>query len=169
MMIPTLKTRGQMAELAVKLTQAGAGHQVPLLRAAMAGALRFVLVAPGGRLPRQMLKDAQDPRPLAVVLADDTEEPAGLAGYPQAARLLRWSGYTIVHGAGGEAWHYQFAVEAAAVHRRVLIVETATAHEDAWDRLARRVAPRTPGLRLKVPPGRPPHPRLGMPVGERVQ
>lgn len=165
----TLKTRAQMAEVAVRLEQAGAGHHVPLIRAAMAGALRFAVISPGSALPLRLLDMARDSRPLAVILADDGDKPTGPDGFPQARRLLRWAAAILIHATGGEPIHYAAAAQATVLVRRFLLIETDTARQAAWCALRRAVAPRTPGAVLTVPPGALPHPHLAVPAGEAVQ
>ncbi|MBX6747469.1 MAG: hypothetical protein IRY87_36020 [Acetobacteraceae bacterium] len=165
----TLKTRAQMAEVAVRLEQAGAGHHVPLIRAAMAGALRFAVISPGSALPLRLLDMARDSRPLAVILADDGDKPTGPDGFPQARRLLRWAASIFIHATGGQPIHYAAAAQVTMLVRRFLLIETNTAHEAEWCDLRRAVAPRTPGVVLTVPPGAPPHPHLAVPAGEVVQ
>ena len=163
------KTREQMADLAVRLTQAGAHHQVPLIRAAMAGKLRFAFILPGTRLPLRLLDAATDPRPFAVILAGDGPNSAGPQDFPQARRLLRWAGGIILHATGGLPEHYALAAGATMVLRRLVLVETCTARESEWCDLAVSLAAYTPTLRITVRPSAPPHPSFTMPVGEWLQ
>lgn len=164
-------TRAQMAEAILRMEQAGAAWHVPLLRAAMAGDLRLAFVPPGSRLPLAMLDMRRHPRPLVVVLAGDggTGGPAGPDAFPQARRLLLWARYALLHGAGGMAWHYTLAAEAAARFRRVVVAETTGAALPAWIELKAAVAPDTPSLAIAVPPGRPAHPLCTAPAGMVVQ
>lgn len=164
-----LKTRAQMADAIMRLTQAGQPHHVPLLRAAMAGDLRVCFVAAGQRMPLRLLDMVRDRRPLVVVLADDGLHPAGPAGYPQARRLMGWAASIVIHAAAGEAWHYAAVAEATRLCGRVLLVETCTAHQGAWVALKAAVAPRCAGLVLKVAEGKPAHPCMTAPAGVVVQ
>jgi hypothetical protein len=145
----TIKTRARMADMAVRLTQAGAGHHMPLIRAAMAGVLRFPVVPPGGRMPLRLLELAQDRHPLTVLLADDGDAPPGPAGLPQTTRLLRWARAIMLHTAGGEPKRHATAAQATVLTGRLVLAETDTAHEA--DELAARVAPCTATLRITVP------------------
>jgi hypothetical protein len=163
------KTRGQMADLAVRLTQAGAEHQVPLVRAAMAGRLRLAFITPGARLPLRLLKAATDPRPFAVILAGDGPELVGPEAFPQARQLLRWAGGIILHATGGLPEHYALAAGATVLHRRLVLVETCTAREAEWCNLAAIFAPSTPTLRITVRPSRSPHPSFTLPAGKVLQ
>ncbi|MBX6740423.1 MAG: hypothetical protein IRY87_00065 [Acetobacteraceae bacterium] len=163
-----IKTRAQMAEMVMRLEQAGASRHVPLVRAAMAGALRFAFVSPGDILPLRLLDMEQDRRPFAVILADDGAVSTGSDGFPQARRLLRWAASILIHAAGGEPWHYEAVARATVLARRFLLMETNTAHQTAWHTLRMAVALRTPGSLIEVRPGDV-HPRLTVPAGETVQ
>jgi hypothetical protein len=158
-----------MAEAITRLTQAGYGFQAPLFRAAMDGDIRLCFVAAGQRMPLRLLDMTRDRRPLAVILADDGPAPAGPDGFPQTRRLMCWASFCMIHAAGGEPWHYAAAAEMARGGRRVLLVETSTAHQAAWVEVKNRTARHTPVLVLAVRPGTPPHPFLGVPAGVVVQ
>ncbi len=165
--IPTIRTAEKMAELAVKLHQAGAGWHGPLLRAAMAGELRLLMVPPGERIPLRLLDPMRDPRPLVVLLSGDGIKPVGPEGFPQAARLFRWARFLMLHGAGGEAAHYELAADAARATGRVVIAECIAAHLPDW--LAFRAAhvPRTPSLAIEARDGL--HPIHTAPAGAVMQ
>jgi hypothetical protein len=163
------KLRVELAELIARMEAAGAGWHVPLIRAAMAGALNVVFLPPGARVPRDML-DTTPPRlPLAVVLAGDGSTPSPPDAFPQARRLLRWSRFIVLHGAGGLPWHYALAAEATIHWRRVVIVETTSALLPAWLAMRMELAPRTPGMGWAVPPGKGQHPRETAPAGTVLQ
>ena len=164
-----IQTPAQMAEYLRRMEQAGDTWHSPLIRAAMAGALRFVVVSHGARLPLSVLDLQRNPVPLVVIVGGDAGGPAAPDAFPQARRLMRWAGFILLHGTGGEAWHYAIAAEAAAQVRRVLIVETTGAALPAWVALKADVASRTPSLGLKVPPGMPAHPHEAPPAGVPLQ
>ncbi len=71
----------------------------------------------------------------------------------------------LLHGARGEAWHYGLSVEAAALLRRMVIVETTGAALSAWAALKSE----TPGLIVQVPPSKPAHPCETAPAGVVLQ
>lgn len=161
-----IKRAAQMAELAVKLQQAGVGWHVPLLRAAMLGDLRFAMVSPGGRVPLRILDMNRDRRPLVVLLNGDGGGPAEPDAFPQTRRLLRWARFVMLHGAGGEAFHYECAAEAARQTGQVLVAETTAAALPAWVALKLATAPRTPGLVIEP---RGPHPINTAPAEAVIQ
>ncbi|MDI3309538.1 MAG: hypothetical protein QJR07_20900, partial [Acetobacteraceae bacterium] len=66
----TIKTRAHMAEMVMRLQQAGAAHHVPLLRAAMAGALRFAARNPAPLVLRNETVPQRLPPGGLVVLRD---------------------------------------------------------------------------------------------------
>ena len=165
----TCKIPGQLADLAVRLRQAGADHQLPLIHAAMAGKIRVAFIPPGSRLPLKLLKAATDPRPFAVILAGDGPGPVGPSAFPQARRLLRWAGGIIVHATGGLPEHYALAAGATVLMHRLVLVETSSAREAEWCDLATCLAPSTPTLRITVRPGAPPHPSFIRAAGEVLQ
>ena len=164
-----IKTPTQMAEYLRRMEQAGDTWHSPLIRAAMAGALRFVVVSAGARVPLPILDMQRNPVPLVVIVGGDAGGPALPDAFPQARRLMRWAGFIFLHGTGGEAWHYALAAEAAAQVRRVLIVETTGAALPAWVALKAEVAGRTPSLGFKVRPGMPAHPHEKPPAGVPLQ
>jgi len=169
MNLVTLKTGAQMADLAVRLIQAGAAHHVPLIRAAMAGALRFTIVPAGARMPLRLLDPSVDSRPLTVILAGDDVNPAGPKDFPQVRRLVRWASGIMVHATCGEPKHYAEAARATVLLRRFLLVETCSGREAEWCALAANLAPQTPTVRITVRPGAPPHPAFAMPAREVLQ
>jgi hypothetical protein len=166
--IPILKTRAEMAALAVRLEQAGTGWYAPLIRKAMADQLRLLILPPGGQMQLSLLDMRRHPLPLVVILAGNDTDPAGPGHFPQAHRLMRWARALIVHGTEGHPFHYEFAAEAARTHGRVLMVETATAYLGDWIAFKSVVAPNTPGL-IVAPPDGHHHPSEGVPAGTVLQ
>jgi hypothetical protein len=69
-----------------------------------------------------------------------------------AVRALRWAIGVLVHGAGAELQHYEAAIQAAEMGRRVLVIECGTSTLDAWVALA-RAAPHRPSTLVIVPRG----------------
>ncbi len=164
-----LTTPGGIADLACRAAAAGDTWHRPLFREAMANRLRLIIVPPGDRVPVSMLDPTRDRRPLMVILAGDGAVPVGPDAFPQAARLLRWCGFVMLHAAGGQAEHYEIAATAAAAVGRVVIAETGSDHLAAWNALRLRCASGTPATIVKVPEGQGGHPVLHAPAGVVIQ
>jgi hypothetical protein len=132
----------------------------PLARPAEQNLIDLVCIAdPKTPWPKQMRHTAG---PTVALIGDDPGTPNGMGG-PDAWRCARklgaWAQAAIIHGAGGEAAHYQAAVDAALLVQRVLFIETTSAHAKAW---AERIGcPRT----LLILPRSGPHPVI---TGETV-
>jgi hypothetical protein len=144
---------------------AGYGFRNPIYRAALAGDAALVELMPGTRIPREVLwRDA----PTIVVANDDAGRSNGVGDFPDADRLMKWARRVMIHAMGGEAGHYQLAADAARNHGRVLLVETRTAHEVAWEEMARQEIARREKqgaqplrvLILRVPDNLPAHPTI---------
>jgi hypothetical protein len=147
------------------------GHFVPL----GAKALDRAIAGAGGAAPAAALPGARRRGHRVVrgaTRADGVEPPARRR--PQAARrrdrrrrppvprtrrlpggkgLAQWARAALVHGAAGEAAHYELALVAAHGCRRVLIIETDSAHVAAWCR-ALGDGRRMPLLCIVPPDGR---------------
>ena len=172
-----LNQPAQLSAVITRLQNTGHAFSLPLYRAALAGELGLVLVAPGGRVPARLL-DHRRP-PTVVVVCGDPEVAAPTPppdAFPQARRLLAWTASAMLHATGGREEHYRGAVEAVRVIRRVLLIETATAQENAWLALLhqevdrREVAGRTlPVLVLSARLQGGVHPIQGAPAGTVMQ
>ena len=58
----------------------------------------------------------------------------------------------LLHGAGAELQHYEAAIQAAEMGRRVLVIECSSAMLEAWVPLV-RAAPHRPSTMVIVPRG----------------
>ncbi|MCX7371246.1 MAG: hypothetical protein NTW56_02200 [Alphaproteobacteria bacterium] len=167
--MPTFNTSDAIAAQIVRLEAAGFTHAMPLLRAAAAGALHLVALPPGARVPLRLLDATRQRKALVVLLGGDHGLiQHGPEAWPQSRRLLAWSRWTLLHGAGGEARHYALAAQATCLFGRALIAECSSHHLPAWRALREEVAPRTPGMIVECRPGDC-HPRLGAPAGAVLQ
>jgi hypothetical protein len=127
-----LSRPADISALIAKLEGTDGAFLLPLYRAALAGDLRVVTLHAGGRIPGRLLEHTE-PATVVVVGGDpDARATPAPEAFPQARRLLAWAASTILHATGGLAAHYAAAVEAARFTRRVLLIETGTAQEDAW-------------------------------------
>ncbi|WP_426958334.1 hypothetical protein [Muricoccus radiodurans] len=127
-----------ISEVIARLRGGPGAFAVPLYAAALAGEIRLLIVMPGGRVPMRFLDHAQPPTVVALGGDPGAQEAASPpTDFPQVPRLIRWAASTLVHATGGQAAHYRMVVDTARLMRRVLLVETATAQEDAWTKLVR--------------------------------
>ncbi len=114
-----------------RVRRAGIYHHVPLLEAVRDGRIALVWLS-GRDTPLSMRKLKCAPRPVIVLIGDDDDFPTGPAAWISAPKAIRWARRVVLHGAGGESWHYQAAVDTAEVVGRVLIIETNSTHLPAW-------------------------------------
>ena len=107
--------------------------KLPLVRAAADRRIALAwAVRPDAKWPFKTITPAQ---PAVVLIGDDPgpEAPSiGPEGWVLAKRLRGWPQAVIVHGAAGQPEHYREAVFAALVVKRVIMVETDSAHALAW-------------------------------------
>jgi hypothetical protein len=157
----------QMAEMIARLEQAGDTWHTPLIRAALRGEIAFTILSPGSRLPLRLLDPMRHPGPLVVVLGGDGIEAGGPGHFEQAARLIRWARFILLHGSGGDPTHYEIAVEAARHVRRVVIVETTADYLKDWVDFRFVHARTTPTLVVEARDGL--HPVNTAPAGAVVQ
>ncbi|GGC63998.1 hypothetical protein GCM10011504_47750 [Siccirubricoccus deserti] len=153
-------TADKIAELIARAEQCGMGHQVPLLRAL--GANRtVVLYVERGATALALAAVEASRKPVVIVIHDDDHATSGPTGFPIARKALRWARAHIIHGTGGEPWHYGAAVEMALSEGSCAVCETSSAMVPAWADLARRAAMprRAPGFVLLPRTGA--HPVVG--------
>ena len=150
--------------LVARTAQAEGAYQLPVLRAADAGALAAVVAMGGQAVPASFLELRQ---PRLVILADDRPDAAGPGGWPQARGLLRWAHNAVLHAAAARAEDYAMVAAATVRCGRMLLVETEQRHMDAWGRLAERELPRLRLHRFVPKDGQ--HPIGGAPFGGTIQ
>ena len=152
--------RGQIPQIIATLQQAGLHYKIPLFRALGAGRIGLCEIRRGANvLDKSLLADTA--LPIVCVLGDDDFCSTGPAGFPIAEELIRWSKCRFIHGAGGEAVHYQEAILGAQVLGNCLFIETASQFVDEWLALTKKLigelAPHT--VVIKATDG--PHPVMG--------
>ena len=128
-----IHSRADIPRTIAAMTQAGAGHEVPLYSALYQG--RIALLPVFGSTPPRTVKEwqAKAAGPAVAVIGDDahlTED--GPANWPIAPRLIRWARFIVVNGAMGRAEDYQRIVDLAQVHRRVLLIECSGDRIPEW-------------------------------------
>ena len=158
-------TRAQIATV-IERTGHVAPGRVPLFRAL--GDARIVLAGVprgAGEISIGRLKRAQ--LPVLVLIEDDDHAASGPAGFPAAQRVLRWAHAVILHAAGGDAAHYEAAVEIAERHGRAVMIETSSDKAESWALACARWAPGCLRRGFAVLPTNGPHPVT--PPKERMQ
>jgi hypothetical protein len=164
-----------ISELMAAQAMAGCGFRNPIYRALLAGEVAtLVELMPGARIPREVLwRDA----PTIIVAGDDAGRSHGPGDFPDADRLVKWARRVMIHAMGGEADQYQLAADAARKNGRVLLIETRTAQEVAWEEMARQEIERREKqgaeplrvLLLRVPDHLPAHPTIPDPQADGVR
>lgn len=106
----------------------------PLMIAAAAGALDVILMGdPRVPWPTRHLRQTKTP---TIILVGDDPGCADGQGGPMAwrctPRAAAWAAGAIIHGAGGRPEHYAEAVLGATLLKRVILIETTSAHALAW-------------------------------------
>jgi len=71
-------------------------------------------------------------RPELVLVADDDGCPTGPSGWGQAARLLAWARYVLIHASSGRGDAYHAAMSIAVLTGRFVLIETSTDFAEAW-------------------------------------
>ncbi|MEY3730945.1 MAG: hypothetical protein RLZZ57_1701 [Pseudomonadota bacterium] len=150
----------EISQLIVNLQQVGCSHKIPLLRALRDNRIGLCEIMRGTDFLDESLL-LSNALPMVCVVGDDDFCSTGPSAYPVAAELIRRSKCRFIHGAGGEAFHYDAAVLAAEKFGNCLIIETSSAWVDSWLALTKciigELAPRT--LVIKVKEGA--HPVMG--------
>lgn len=111
-----------------------APHYLPMLDAAARGVITLMVISDRcKRLPQRRLDRYR--LPTILLLGDDDHADTGPVGWRCAREAAGWAAAAIVHGAAGKAADYAEAVAAAVALRRLLFVETASRHVQAWGAL----------------------------------
>ncbi len=134
----TLRTRAELDRFAAALATT-TPHHLPLLDAVRAG--RIAVVAPERQAAGNCLREAKRiGRPVLLLIGDDDHASTGPSGWRCARKLREWARAAIVHGTGGRREHYEWAATAAAMQRRLVMIETDSGHLAEWASPVRRCA-----------------------------
>jgi hypothetical protein len=151
----------------VTADQSGAIGLAHLLRAHIAGRIAIFAPLPDTSMGKFKQWAAMTRnQPAVALVGDDDYSDQGPAGWPLAARIIRWAVSAVVHAAGAEIVHYETAVVAARVVKRVLIIECSTTTLPKWRALVEAARP-MPATLIISPPDNGPHPIL--PAREAMQ
>jgi hypothetical protein len=126
----TIGSRELMAEIIMRMDQAGLHHRALLIRTAAAGTICLIEPARDG-VPSFKATDRAG-RPALVVLGDDDYASTGPAGWAIFRRLSYWARGAIVHASGADVRSYQAVVDATVRCRRFVLIETDFAHARQW-------------------------------------
>lgn len=149
----------QIAAMIVQAEQAGAGFYAPLLRRVMRGEVNACLPMRDTSMP-PLYRLGRKGRPVVVILGDDDYATTGPDGWACAAKVREWAARAIVHGTGGQPWHYDAAADMAMQVRRLLLIETSSAGAQQWAAFLHERTPALPFVGLLPPDGA--HPVMPM-------
>lgn len=123
--------------------------RVELLRAVQSGAINLVETERHTAAPMQAIERSS--RPVVMLLGDDDYASTGPSGWAAWERLSFWARGAMVHATGADAHSYRLAIGSALIQRRMLLIETDSAHAHAWG--AARHKRNIPGIGLVPPNG----------------
>ena len=154
-----VNSRADLIDAIALHEQVGAQHRIPLLRALLNGRIAFYECqrSTSARTVKRFFGMAT--KPAVMLLADDDYASTGPDGFAVTDRTLQWARLVVIHGTGGTPEQYSEVVEAAGLMRRLVLVETSSAHAAEW--VARTKAqPNPPPLILLKPTGDGQHPTV---------
>jgi hypothetical protein len=128
--VTQIGTPDQIDRLIAHASALGLRGRVELLRAVRDGAINLVEIGRQSAAPVRTLE--QSPRPVVMVLGDDDYASTGPAGWTAWQRLSYWARCAMVHATGADAASYRLAVGMALIQRRMLLIETDSAHAHDW-------------------------------------
>jgi hypothetical protein len=112
--------------------------QLPLFRAAADGLIALFRIEDVSTVWPGRLIERSEHRPTCFMLGGDPgvehPDPPPPSEWACAKRLKYWcrTSGAIVHGAGGELYHYREAVAATLMLRRLALIETTSHRADEW-------------------------------------
>jgi hypothetical protein len=124
-----------------------------LLRAVRAG--RISLTAILNRRAVWTPRSIKSRLPVVILISDDNGDSRDPCEWRCSISAIAWSKCALIHGTGGERWHYAEAIKAAQLTGRCLLVETDSSHVAAW---SASIAPRQIPMLHIIPPAGCHHP-----------
>lgn len=149
-----INTWSDIPDAISKMQVAGVGHRVPIMQALYHGRIAHLEVqrtGSNGLMKRWMAAVAMPA--LLLIGDDDHASPDGPATWPIAERALRWARFVLLHGAGGLAEHYHYAVSLTEQYRRLVLVECASDNLQAWRAASERWGSGSNGQIIAPAPG----------------
>lgn len=142
-----VKERGELLCAITVYTQAGAIGLSYLLRASYNGRISLLSLLPTtSRQKVRALIKATRGRPAVIVIGDDDGADRGPAGWRTVPYVLGWAARIIIHAAGAEEQHYEWAVVAAEFVGKSLVIECSTATAQHWIDAVERLPEPVPTL-----------------------
>ncbi len=105
-----------------------------LLAAAQDGIIGFACLTPGMAAPLDLMNASS--KPIVIFIADDRGSGVdpGPVGWPELDDLARWSKQSILNTMRDRVGSYVPALDIVLEHKRLVLVETASARLAAWER-----------------------------------
>jgi hypothetical protein len=154
-----VRSRADLYDAIALYEQVGAQHRIPLLRALLNGRIAYFECQRSTSVGAVKRFFGMVEKPAVMLLADDDYASTGPDGFAVTDRALQWARLAVIHGTGGTPEQYAELVEAAGLARRLVLVETDSAHAGEW--VARGKAhPNRPRLILLRPIGDRQHPTV---------
>jgi hypothetical protein len=145
-----IDTQPDLVDAIVRTEQAGAVGQAHCMRALLRGRIAFFSLLPETSANQfKAFIRATSNRPAVMLIGDDDSMDCGPSGWAQAERVLRWTRALVLHGAGAEIQHYEAAIMAAELARRLLVIECSTATLGAWATPVEAAPNRVPTLVIR--------------------
>lgn len=153
----SLETRADLPGAIVAAIAAGAVGEATLMRALHRGTIAHWQILPGSGIGEfKRFAAACRHRPTVVVVPADDYSDRGPESWPSARAAFRWAKKIVIHASGGTEQHYEAAIKAALICRRVLLVESSARAAPKWMALTDDTKP----VLLIVPPPDSVHPIL---------
>lgn len=134
-------------------------HRLPFLRATRNRQLSMCELERGGAPEWRELERLTERLPLLLLIGDDDHQSTGPAGWPGLQRMRYWRPRkVIVHATGGDEAISQDIVTSMTLLRRLLLVETSSAHASVWTAWGEALKPHNGVLTILHPGGQHPKP-----------
>lgn len=141
-----VETWDDLAAAIVLAEQQGAIGTAILFRARLNGGPALLPLARDASASRfKQFVRLTSSQPAIVLVGDDDGLETGPAGWSCIERAIRWPASVVIHAAGAEAEHYELALAAAQICRRLLFIECGSRSAPGWIEAVRR-APQRPNV-----------------------
>jgi hypothetical protein len=121
----------KLISVAIGLDQAGHPGMAQIFREMAIGGFAAILNVQRDEKFTQAELGAAN-RPTLVVLGDDDYQSTGPDGWRCSATVASWAACAVIHASSANAETYQQAILAARTMGRCVLIETDSAHAEAW-------------------------------------